>query len=357
MEVIDLRRLRPLEQSASTGRPAFVALLAPLAWLYGGVVWLWRRAPARSVRIGVPVVSIGSILAGGTGKTPLTMLIAKRLLDSGRQVCIISRGYRRKGKHSPQEVSDGKNLVADVEEVGDEPYLMARRLPGVCVVVGKDRAEAARHAIGAFGPDVFLLDDGFQARGVAKDVEVVTLDAAALRSRQTMLPIGRLREGWSSLKPQHIIVVLVGPGEAKPDARFLARLPGSQVFYASRGEPGLADSQGRPVGLERAREAGCLILSGVASPAGFEATCRLAGIDAKVSVRLDDHHWYSEADVARIIDTMASYGCTRIVTTEKDSVKLPGRLRDLSWTIRADVALDDPSAFWAELEHRLGECK
>jgi tetraacyldisaccharide 4'-kinase len=357
MEVIDLRRLRPLEQSASVGRPALVALLAPLAGLYGGAVWLWRRAPARSERIGAPVVSIGSILAGGTGKTPLTMLIAKRLLDSGRQVCIISRGYRRRGKHSPQEVSDGKALLADVEEAGDEPYLMARRLPGVCVVVGKDRAEAARHALGAFGPDVFLLDDGFQARGVTKDVEIVTLDAAALRSRQTMLPIGRLREGWSSLKIQHIIVVLVGPGEAKPDARFLARLPGSQVFYASRGEPGLFDSQGEPVDIERAREAGCLILSGVASPAGFEVTCKLAGIDARVSVRLDDHHWYSEADVARVINTMASYGCTRIVTTEKDSVKLPVRLRDLSWTIRADVGLEDPSAFWAELERRLGECK
>jgi tetraacyldisaccharide 4'-kinase len=356
VEVIDLTKVKPLGQWRGPSRPVLTALAAPLAWLYGGAVWMWRRLPARPERMDVPVVSVGSILVGGTAKTPVTMLIAEELTRSGRRVCIVSRGYRRKIKRSPLVASDGKSLLATVEEAGDEPYLMARRLPGVGVVVGRDRAEAIRHASGALAPHVVLLDDGFQARSVVKDVEVVTLDAAALTGRQAMLPVGRLREAWGSLKDRDVVVLLLAAGEAKPEAALQQRLPGRRVFCVRRKRIEVFDGTGKLRDRETVSRAGCVLVSGVASPAGFEAGCREAGIEAKVSLRYDDHHWYSAEDAARIRDALAAHGCARVVTTEKDWAKLPESIRDRALVARADVALEDPESFWAELGFRLGEC-
>ncbi|HVP56567.1 MAG TPA: tetraacyldisaccharide 4'-kinase, partial [bacterium] len=341
MDVIDLRKWRPLSEVVPSRQRAFLALLAPLGALYGAGVGLWRWLPARPVRLGVPVVSVGSIMVGGTGKTPISMLVARWLLDSGRRVCIISRGYRRKSGRSPLVVSDGRSLLVGIAESGDEPYLMAERLPGVMVVVGRDRVEAAQHALRVFKPEVFVLDDGFQARKLAKDAEIVTLDSEAIRSRQAMLPVGRMREGWSALRRGHLVVVLLGANDPVPDASWLTRFTSGKVCWASRGEARIFDAEGKPVQPEMAKKAACLLVSGVAAPAGFERTCLLAGIDARASVRFDDHHWYDDGDAARISDMMAACGCTRLVTTEKDSPKLPGSLKSLAWIVRADVALKD----------------
>jgi tetraacyldisaccharide 4'-kinase len=283
------------------------------------------------------------------------MLLAKGLARSGHRVCILSRGYRRKIKRSPLVVSDGRSLVATVEEAGDEPYLLARRLPEVGVVVSSDRVGAARHAAGAFGPDIFLLDDGFQVRGVAKDVEIVTVDAGALESRQAPLPLGRLREGWGSIKPNHLAVVLLARRGSKPARKCVGRLRTDKVFYAAREDPTVVASDGSRVDSGAVGEVPVLVVSGIASPAGFEETCRQAGLDARVSVRADDHHWYDQDDVALLARLMAEYGCQRLVTTEKDAAKLPGRLLESAWVVRADVALEEPGAFWSELRKRLGE--
>ncbi len=353
MRVVDLRKLRSPHEMSHAQRSMLFPIMLPLSVVYGGAIRLWRKLPVQPVNVGIPVLSIGSILVGGTGKTPLCMLMAKGLAGWGRRVCIISRGYMRRSRHSPLQVSDGGRLMATVAEAGDEPYLMAKRLPGVCVVVAKDRVAAASVASGAFRPDVFLLDDGFQSRRIFKDVDVVTVDASSLRTRQAMLPLGRLREDWARIRPQHICVVLLEPGEPTPEATLLERLPTKTVFYATYEEAVVLDAGGNRIGIETVRRDKVLILSGIASPARFENTCSLAGIEAAASVRTDDHHWYTDRDARKILDLMEHHGCKRVITTEKDFYKLPAELRDVAWVVRADLKIGDPQAFWDEIKRRM----
>lgn len=355
--MIDLRRLVTSDQARGPRRILLGAAAAPLAVVYEGAVRLWRAAPARQATVGRPVVSVGSVLVGGTGKTPIAMLVAGTLSAAGHRVCILSRGYRRKGTRSPLVASDGNTLAASVEEAGDEPYLLARRLPGVSVVVGADRASSARLALAEFDPGVFVLDDGFQVRHLRKDLEIVVVDRDAATSRQALLPLGRLREPWSAIRPGHLVVVTDNSADraATPDAaERLCRLATRDVFRAHREFPAVIDGEDKRIEPGAAGRERCLVLCGIASPAGFGETCRRAGLDVRVSIWVDDHHWYSQDEVALVERKMSEYGCTRLVTTEKDIAKLPASIQSAAWTIRADVTLDRPESFWTLFRERLG---
>jgi tetraacyldisaccharide 4'-kinase len=353
MEIIDLRNLKPAHEMGTAARAACLPLLLPLSLIYGGIVWLWRELPARAVDVGVPVVSVGSVLVGGTGKTPLALLVAGGLSQRGLRVCILSRGYLRKGKTSPAMASDGAGAFAPVCEVGDEPYLMARRLPEVGVVVGRDRAAAAREAKAKLAPEVFVLDDGFQYRGVSKSVEILTLDEASLERRQHMLPVGRLREPWARMERGDIFVVLEESGDRASAGKWRGRFPAGRAFAARYGGARVIAPGGVEVAPDALRETRALVLSGIARPAGFERICSLVGVRSEVAVRTGDHHWYSEQDAERLLDLLRRHRCTRVVTTEKDFWKLPQRLMDVSWFVRADLNLDDPRGFWDVLLSRI----
>jgi tetraacyldisaccharide 4'-kinase len=161
---------------------AAARLLAVAGHGYRGLLgtreWLYARGVLRCRRLGCPVVSIGNLTVGGTGKTPAAELAVRTLLDLGRRPAVVSRGYGRR-THGVQIVADAASIRLDPEEGGDEPFVLARRLPGVPVVVGANRYEAARCALERFGADAIVLDDGFQHRTLAKDVAA----RAALRAR------------------------------------------------------------------------------------------------------------------------------------------------------------------------------
>ena len=356
MKIIDRRRLKPLAETGGACGAASAFFLRPfyvLSLIYAGLVTAWRALPARQVRPGVPVISIGSIIVGGTGKTPLCMLVAEMLASSGRKVCVISRGYMRKGRRSPLVVSDGKKLFADVREAGDEPYLLARRLPGVQVIVDKDRVRAAEKALSGGKPDALVLDDGFQTKTLAKALEIVCLDAESLLKRQFFIPLGRLREGWGAIRPDHVVVVKLEQGEAAPDPSVFGRLPTPLVFLARRERPALLDADGRPVGADAWTKHRFLALSGVARPAAFERACAGMGLELTVGVRADDHHWYGDKDVKEIIELMETSGSDRLVTTEKDFYRLPEALRTRALVLRDQLAMEDPVRFAEMLETRL----
>jgi tetraacyldisaccharide 4'-kinase len=350
MEIVDARRLRPVNQMGSIQRACLAPAAVPLSLLYGALAGLWRRLPARADDLGKPVVSIGSILAGGSGKTPLCMHLAGTLAQRGQRVCIVSRGYMRRGGRSPLVVSDGDRVLASVEEAGDEPFLMATRLSGVGVVVGKNRAEAAAAARAAFDPDLFILDDGFQARGVVKTLEIVCLDRASLTSEERFLPWGRLREGWGAIQERHVVVVLLDGEEAPPAGGRPAGLAARVVFFAVRTGPVFIGPDGRALGRGDLVEDPVLVLSGIARPAGFEAACLAAGLKIPASLRTDDHHWYNAGDVARILALMERHRCERLVTTEKDLVRLPQELKARAVALRADMALTDARGLWDLIE-------
>jgi tetraacyldisaccharide 4'-kinase len=350
MKIVDRRRMRPLMDAPGGQRVLLFPLFYGLSLAYGELMAVWRRLPPRPVRTGVPVVSVGSTIVGGTGKTPLCMLVAGMLASSGRKVCLISRGYMRRGGCSPLLVSDGRRLLADVREAGDEPYLLAKRLPGVRVIVDKDRARAAQSALSGERPDVFLLDDGFQTRTIVKNLEIVCLDAESLSKRQFFVPLGRLREGLAAIGPNHAVVVKLEQDEAPPGPSVLGRLRTPLIFLARRERPVLVDSEGRPVEEARHKKRRFLALSGVARPAAFERSCEACGLDVAVSVRMDDHHWYDETDAQEVGNLMTSFGCDGLVTTEKDFYRLPKALGSRAIVLRDQLAMDEALRFSEMLE-------
>jgi len=344
MEIVDLRKIRLPGQAGPVAGALLVPVLYPVSLIYGGLAALRRCLPGSGPDVGVPVISVGSVLVGGTGKTPLCMLVAENLTRLGRRVCVISRGYRRMGGRSPLAVSNGVETLADVGDAGDEPYLMAERLPGVCVMVDKDRARAARAALSQFRPDVFVLDDGFQTRSILKHLEIVCVDAASLRSRQFLLPAGRLRERWCAIKPEHVLVIVLDEGEPAPDAGSLERFGVRRTLFALRDGSAILDGRGDRVSAASMGDRRFLVLSGIARPASFEHACKRLGLRAVISLRMDDHHWYNDGDAERVASLMKQYQCTDLITTEKDFHRLPQVLRRDALIMREDLKVDDSGA-------------
>jgi tetraacyldisaccharide 4'-kinase len=350
MDIIDLRRIKPPDEIGSLKRGGLFPILAPLSGLYSVVTRVWRATPSKVTDPGVPVISVGSISVGGTAKTPLAMHVARRYAEAGERVCILSRGYRRISKRSPLAVSDGDRLLATVEEAGDEPYMMARRLAGVGVMVGRDRIESALAATDLFNAGLLVLDDGFQYRRIAKAAEIVCLDETSLKPGTAPLPLGPLREGLSSIGEDHLVVVLLRSADARPPEEDIKRLRSHNIFFAIRSKPVYLDAEGGPVDtavLSRGRFAA---VSGLARPGGFERSCLDAGINAVVSIRYEDHHWYGREDMGKIKSVMDTYGCGRIVTTEKDIHKMPEELREIAVVARSEIEVDEPDRFWNLLD-------
>jgi tetraacyldisaccharide 4'-kinase len=350
MQIIDLRRIKPPDEIGLLKKAALFPLVAPLSGAYAIAARAWRRTPSHATDPGVPVISVGSISVGGTGKTPLAIEVARRFAEEGVKVCILSRGYRRRGRRSPLAVSDGHRMLASVEEAGDEPYMMARRLPGVGVMVGKNRVRAALAARDLFAPGLFVLDDGFQYRRIAKSAEIVCLDPASLRPGAAALPLGSLREGFSSIKAGHIVVIMLGPGQSGPRPEDLERLRPGPVFYASRSPLTFADASGKTVGAGVLDGDAFAIVSGIARPGAFEASCVAAGVNAVVSIRFEDHHWYMSKDTDMIRSVMEKSGSSRLVTTEKDIHKLPDQLKEVAVVAQADLGIDQAEPFWNVLD-------
>src|SRR5205085_4225613 len=186
--------------------------LAPLGTLYGALVRtrlrLYRSGLLKTENVGAPVISVGNITAGGTGKTPLVEWAARALAGEGRRACVLTRGYGRADERRRVVASDGRSVLADARECGDEPRLLAEKLLGAAsVVCDRDRVAAARWAREHLGADAFVLDDGFQHLRIARDLDIVTLDATAPWGGGRLLPRGRLREPPSSLARADCVVI------------------------------------------------------------------------------------------------------------------------------------------------------
>ena len=179
------------------------ALLAPPSWLYRGAIFLRNRhydRPAAVRSVSVPVVSVGNITVGGTGKTPMTIYVAQKLQQSGVRVAVISRGYKGRAESGGGVVSDGRNLLMDSEQAGDEPYLMAGRLKNIPVIVGKNRFAAGMLAINKFQSEVIVLDDAFQHLKLSRDIDLILLDYTRPFGNTHLLPRGILREPVTALR-------------------------------------------------------------------------------------------------------------------------------------------------------------
>jgi tetraacyldisaccharide 4'-kinase len=325
-----------LERAWWTEHPAGLqrlglAPLWPAEALFRGAVWLrgvaYRRRWLRVDAAPAPVISVGNVAVGGAGKTPVTLAIATRLAARGRRVAILSRGYGAV-RTDPRVVADGERVLLPAEEGGDEPVLLARRLPGVRVLCGPRRAELAALATGRLGANALLLDDGFQHRALARDLDVVVLDAANPFGNGHLLPVGPNREPRRALDRAGL-VWLSRVDQAAPELlerlRVLAFRSTGRGPVESRHAPlDLLDgSLGRSRGLAAARGKRVLLLSGLARPGAFRRTVEGLGAEVVGERRHPDHHRFTGADLDAARSAADAARAELIVTTEKDAVRLP----------------------------------
>jgi len=280
------------------------SLLSPI---YGAGVRvrnaLYDRGVLPARRLQGPVVSVGNLSVGGSGKTPFVILLGELLKTRGVKFDILSRGYGRRSR-GVLRVDPG----GEVQEFGDEPLLMARKL-GVAVVVGEDRYEAGLFAEKNFGPQLHLLDDGFQHRALARDFEIVMVTAEDARDH--LLPRGRLREPLSSLRRADAVVLISG---ATPQS---FPVEGKLLWQVWRGILP-EDVPPRPVAF-----------CGIARPQYFFRQLSAAGIEPAAEARYRDHHAYTEHDIQELLELRRASEAGGFVTTEKDAVNLGQRLSAL----------------------------
>ena len=304
--------------------------------------WLYDARILRDSTLGVQVIAIGNLTAGGTGKTPVVEKFARELQDSGRKVAILSRGYRSKPpplhksfqdrllfrteSTPPRVVSDGRSLLLDSEMAGDEPFMLASNLKDVVVLVDKDRVKSGRYAIETFGCDTLLLDDGFQywdLRGRRHDV--VLIDRQQPFGNEHLLPRGTLREPPSHLARANTIFITKSDGQTAALRQRIAALNSSAAIIECVHHPMYFEDvfTGERQSLEYVvgRKVGSL--SGIAQPESFEQSLVALRADLVYSKRFADHHRFTQQEILNAINRGKKRQAELIITTQKDAVRFP----------------------------------
>jgi tetraacyldisaccharide 4'-kinase len=328
------------------GRTAEVmaTFLYGLSFLFSGIVqlrwYLYEHRILRNKPLGCLVVVVGNLTVGGTGKTPVVEKFARTLTERGRKVAILSRGYKSKKEPLPKKlwrklthgeedppkiVSDGKTVLLDSEVAGDEPYMLARNLPGVVVLCDKNRVKAGSYAIRKFGCDTLILDDGFQYLPLKGRLNLLLVDKTNPFGNQHLLPRGILREPIKHLSRASYIFLTKSDGvrdealleiirENNPKAEIIECAHKPQYLQS-------VDSDVR-LPLEVLQDAKIGAFSGIASPESFENMLRDFGAEIRYNQRFLDHHRFTRYEIERLYRKAGKADLDMIVTTEKDAVRL-----------------------------------
>jgi len=311
--------------------PKLRLLFFPLSICYGLIVALRNRLFDRDLikvqDFAVPVISVGNLTAGGTGKTPIIMHLIEVVGKSFKKPAVVTRGYGRKSKGCIV-VSDGDGYRITVSEGGDEPLLIARKHPQAVVIVSERRAEGIHHAIEHFGCDVIFLDDAFQHRFVRRNCDIVLINAREGWQGTQLLPMGRLREPLRNLNRADIVVITKGSTDENERIRARIRehsdLP---LFYAEFSGAALTKpdfSTTLPLSTLYEKKIACFC--GIAHPADFLSELRKSDADICAFLTFPDHYHYSDRDIYRIIKSAKNAGCDMVITTEKDMIRCNTKL-------------------------------
>lgn len=328
---------------------AVTLALTPLGSLYG-LAMRARRALYQSGRfrvheLGAPVISVGNLTTGGTGKTPLVEWIARELAQSGQRVCILTRGYGRRNPGSRVIVSDGTKIMSDAARAGDEPLLLAENLKGLAAVISDaDRVSAAHWAVQNLQSNVFVLDDGFQHLRVARKLNIVTIDAKNPWGNGKLFPAGVLRESPVELARADCIVITRADDPNQTEAlqrEINAQSKGRPIFHSRMRLSGL---QAVPFGQPSipAEEIVALRISAfcaLGNPESFFSLLRRNGYRLAHTQVFRDHHSYTQSDIDRVVREAVAHGAQILLTTAKDEVKL----RSLNFELpcyTADIAIE-----------------
>ncbi|MGD0125955.1 MAG: tetraacyldisaccharide 4'-kinase [Terriglobia bacterium] len=288
----------------------------------------YRRGWFKTRRLRRPVISIGNLSVGGTGKTPMVILLAGILVAAGRRPCILTRGYRRRRGKGPMLLDPEEQLVYDPRVIGDEPAALAKALPDVPIVVAADRFRGGTLAEQSVRPGVFVLDDGFQHLALYRDLDVVLLDVTTPSSELALLPAGRLRETFQSLERAHwVILTRTELGDASGmEARVRAANPKARIFRGSTKLAGLVDARsGQPEPPASLLGKKVAAFCGIGNSSAFFADLRSWGFNVAAERAFPDHHVYLHRDLENIFALARAARAEAVLTTEKDLMNLPPR--------------------------------
>jgi tetraacyldisaccharide 4'-kinase len=307
-----------------------------------------------------PVISVGNITVGGTGKTPLVMWLASQLHEQGKRVAILSRGYGRQCSAVNILVSDGMSLKANWRAAGDEAMLMAQKCPWAIVAVGKDRYRLGCWVLEQAACDCFLLDDGFQHLPLHRDLDILLFDATDVEGLTEVFPAGRLREPLSAAQWATTIVFSRTESVSSVE-RLRTRI--EQCLGKSIAPVGMEISPrclihiptGMTQGVDGFKKKSLFLVSGIGNPSSFRFSVVSCGLDVGDEIRYPDHYAYSEKDVEAIRLKMKNLGSDLAVTTEKDALKLREFLRsdDPFWALDVQVSMTQGEAQLRERLHDL----
>lgn len=307
--------------------------LFSLSLAYGFVIRVrnvfYDVVPGAVTRVDVPVISIGNITVGGTGKTPMTVEIAQRIVARNHRVAVLTRGYKGERRMKPSASAPG-GVHLEVES--DEAMLLRRNCPQAMVVIHPKRVAGARAAIEA-GAEVLVLDDGFQHRKLGRNLDIVLVDATAPFGYGCMLPRGLLREPRSSLRRAHLIVITrsdqISDSEKKLLRGRLERIADRPpIIEAAHRIVEFADLRGERVPLDRADAMRAVVFAGIANFEGFRTSVEGIGVEIAAAYEYPDHHDYTSEEIAGLRDVAETLEANAILTTEKDAVKLEGRWKE-----------------------------
>lgn len=326
---------------AATARVVFRAL----SFIYGFIVRVrlkaYRQHWKEQARLGTMVISVGNLTVGGTGKTPVVELLARTLRDRGRRVAVLSRGYKSKKLDqlqewrdlSPEEceglpkiVSDGEEIRLDAAYAGDEPFMLAKNLKGVRVVVDKNRVNGGRFAVGELGADTLVLDDGLQYLPLDHEYDLVLVDQNAPFGTRALLPRGTLREPPRNLcRASHIMITKCqGPTDESLLQRMRKYNPTAEIMQTTHAPQYLERVfGGGRLALENLQDKYVAAISAIAVPESFEGLLKKLGANVEFHRTFADHHPFTQRQVDRFMTRCIERDIELIVTTEKDAVRFP----------------------------------
>jgi tetraacyldisaccharide 4'-kinase len=321
-------------------------ILPPLSTIYSVAtrarLTAYRRGWFSVSKLAAPVISVGNLTTGGTGKTPFVEWVCRliaagggdaatdgraRQIDQGKKrVCVLTRGYGRTNPGSQVVVSNGSELLANVKESGDEPYVLANNLIGIAAVISNpNRFAAGQWAIENLSSEVFVLDDGFQHLRLARDLDIVTIDATNPWGGGSLLPYGRLREPRAGLSRADCVVITRTEQveDLAPVKDAVQRLVGTKPIFLSRmATSGVRSLDGRSIHKESLLSQPLAAFCGVGNPESFFSHLRHEGYLPVFTRAFADHHDYNQSDIDRLVQDAKAHGTKALLTTAKDAIKL-----------------------------------